>query len=113
LQIFSKHVTEGLDLHPSDALPPPPAATTAPAPAPPPAAARGDPSWGNLISFMEGGAGPANTAGSPSSGGRVKARAGYHAALHAQALALSRSDKAAEEAAMQRAEESAEDDEVG
>jgi hypothetical protein len=91
------------------------ASAPAPAPAParvavaapvepaarPPAAAPApgqDPSWGNLISFMEGG-------GTPSKAPVAKAH--YQAAQNAQALALSREDREAEKRAMEMAKQSA------
>ena len=67
----------------------------------PPAAAPApgqDPSWGNLISFMEGG-------GTPSKAPVAKAH--YQAAQNAQALALSREDREAEKRAMEMAKQSA------
>lgn len=98
LQTLSKHVTEGLDLHPA-------AASPAPAPVPAPTAVpAGNPSWGNLISFMEG-------SGSAAPAPAAKEKARFRAAEHAQSLALSRSDKEAEKVAMEKAEEQAEDKE--
>ena len=65
-------------------------------------AAGQDPSWGNLISFMENG-GAASSAPARSLVTKVK----YKAAEHAQQLALSRADRDAEKEAMKMAEKRA------
>ena len=92
------------------------ASAPAPAPAPAPAAVAApvepaaqfpaaapapgqDPSWGNLISFMEGSGGTTSKA--------PAAHTRYQAARNAQSLALSRADREAEKRAMRLAKQSA------
>jgi len=76
-------------------------APSLPAAAPVPA---GNPSWGNLIDFMEGGGSTKQK--QPASPAKVR----YQAAYHAQSLALSAADRKAEKEAMEMAKREAEGD---
>lgn len=99
IQTLGKHITEEIELNPDSSSPAPTAAAvTVPAQPALSTAPRQDPSWGNLISFMESGG-----ATSPSPVNKAK----YKAAEHAQQLALSRADREAEKQAMQMAEKRA------
>ena len=93
---------------PAPAPEPVAAAPEAPMLAPsPPAAApvpAGNPSWGNLIDFMEGGGSTKQP--QPAS----PAKAHYQAVYNAQSLALSAADRKAEKAAMEMAKREAEGD---
>ena len=89
-------------LEPVESAPEPPMpAPSLPAAAPVPA---GNPSWGNLIDFMEGGGSTKQK--QPASPAKVR----YQAAYHAQSLALSAADRKAEKEAMEMAKREAEGD---
>ncbi len=92
-------------LEPVESAPEPPMpAPSLPAAAPAPA---GNPSWGNLIDFMEGG-GSTKQPASPAPASPAPAQ--YQAAYHVQSLALSAADRKAEKEAMEMARREAEGD---